>query len=92
MQRVHLVVSGRVQGVGFRWYVRREGAALGLTGAVWNRYDGAVEIEAEGEREALERLIDAVREGPRAALVRAVDVSWSEGSRRYRDFEIGLSP
>jgi acylphosphatase len=89
MDRAVFVVTGSVQGVGFRWYVLQAARALGLTGEVRNRTDGAVVVEAEGERETLGRLLDAVREGPAMATVRQVDVSWSEGAGQFRDFRIG---
>ena len=57
VQRVNLVVTGAVQGVGFRYYARDEAKKLGLTGWVRNREDGKVEIAAEGEHNALEELI-----------------------------------
>jgi acylphosphatase len=88
MDRLHLVVRGHVQGVGFRWFVTREAELLGLAGAVWNRRDGAVELDAEGPRERLETLRDSVRAGPRAARVTSVDETWSEGPARYVDFQI----
>ncbi len=89
MHRLSLVVTGLVQGVGFRWYVLRVAQDLGLAGEVRNRSDGAVAIDAEGEREALERLLEAAREGPVTAIVDRVDVRWSEGPRQHRDFHIG---
>jgi acylphosphatase len=89
MNRAVFVITGNVQGVGFRWYVLRAAEALGLTGEVRNRTDGAVVVEAEGAREAIERLLETAREGPAMALVRQVDVSWSEGTARFRDFRIG---
>jgi acylphosphatase len=69
------LVSGRVQGVGFRWFVEREAAALGLTGWVRNREDGRVEVMATGAREPLAVLHARLREGPRAARVDEVAVS-----------------
>jgi acylphosphatase len=89
MDRAVFVVTGCVQGVGFRWYVLQAARALGLTGEVRNRADGAVVVEAEGAREALERLLETAREGPVMAVVRQVDVSWSEGAAQFRDFRIG---
>jgi acylphosphatase len=89
MHLVHVVIRGRVQGVGFRWFAQREARGLGLTGFVRNLADGAVEVEAEGDRARLERLVEALREGPRAAHVTGVQVRWSEGSARHRAFEIG---
>ncbi len=91
MVRLSLVVRGRVQGVGFRWYVQREAADLGVAGEVRNRFDGSVEIEAEGARAALERLAALVRQGPPGARVTDVEVRWSEGPARHRDFRIGRS-
>ena len=64
-----IVVSGRVQGVGFRWFVEREAAKLGITGWVRNRDNGSVEVMATGTREQLSALHGRLREGPRAARV-----------------------
>jgi acylphosphatase len=89
MKRAIIVIAGSVQGVGFRWYVLRAAKVLGLTGEVRNRTDGTVVIEAEGAQEAIERLLETAREGPAMATVTQVDVSWSEGAGRFRDFHIG---
>jgi acylphosphatase len=89
MDRVILVITGRVQGVGFRWYVLQAARALGLSGEVRNRTDGAVVVEAEGAREVLERLLETAREGPVMAMVTQMDVSWTEGAAQFRDFRIG---
>ena len=89
MERVTLVISGFVQGVGFRWHVQRAATALGLAGEVRNRHDGAVVAEAEGPREALERLVELSRQGPAAAADVAVDARWSEGPARITGFHIG---
>ena len=89
MVQVRLIVTGRVQGVGFRWHVLREAQALDLTGAVWNRPDGSVEIQAEGERSRLEEFIEAVRPGPPSAEVSRVHVFWSEGPQQYDRFLVG---
>ena len=86
---VQLVIRGRVQGVGFRWFAQREARRLEVSGFVRNRADGAVEVEAEGDRASLESLVQALRHGPRAARVTDVDVRWSEGIARHRGFEIG---
>lgn len=71
--RVHVLVRGRVQGVGFRWYVREVARNLGLAGWVRNRPDGTVEVAAEGDGQMVERLRDMLRAGPSAATVTAVD-------------------
>jgi acylphosphatase len=69
------IVRGRVQGVGFRWFVEREAAALGLTGWVRNREDSTVELVAAGDAEKLEQLKTRLAEGPRASRVDSVDES-----------------
>ena len=89
MDRAVFAITGSVQGVGFRWYVLQAARALGLNGEVRNRTDGAVVVEAEGARDALEKLLETAREGPVMAMVRQVDVSWSEGAAQYREFRIG---
>jgi acylphosphatase len=71
--RLHLLVRGRVQGVGFRWYVRELARKLGLSGWVRNCPDGAVEIAAEGSEESLQRLQRELRIGPPGAVVSAVE-------------------
>jgi len=67
------VVRGRVQGVGFRWFVEREAHILGIAGWVRNNSDGSVEVMAQGTRDQLSGLRSRLREGPRAARVDAVD-------------------
>jgi acylphosphatase len=74
--RVHLIVSGRVQGVAFRAYTADEAHRLRLTGWVRNLPDGRVEAEAEGERRALEALVAWCRTGPPSAHVVAVEATW----------------
>ena len=71
--RRHVLVRGRVQGVGFRWFVREHARALRLAGWVRNRPDGMVELEVEGRPERLEELMARVAEGPDGAVVAAVD-------------------
>ncbi len=73
MIRHRYLVRGRVQGVGFRWFVVQEGERLGLVGVVRNLRDGSVEVLAEGNMEALAELERALREGPRGAIVRGVE-------------------
>ena len=85
---MHVQVRGRVQGVGFRAFVLREARARGVTGRVLNRDDGAVEIDAEGAREPLEQLLEAVRRGSVGSQVASLQTTWSEGPARYRAFVI----
>lgn len=85
---VHVRVSGRVQGVGFRYHIVNRAAQLGLVGYARNMEDGAVEIRAEGSPEALEMLVDAARRGPRWARVDDVDVQPVAVSGRFREFGV----
>lgn len=86
--RVHIVVTGRVQAVGFRHFTATRARALGLTGAVRNLPTGQVTITAEGERSTLETLIGAVRTGPRGASVHDLQVQWEDAPSREREFVI----
>jgi acylphosphatase len=76
-RRLKAEIFGDVQGVGFRFFAEREARKLGLDGYVRNRYDGAVEVEAEGTASALEQFLSALRRGPRMARVQDVVVNWS---------------
>jgi acylphosphatase len=84
--RLHAFVSGDVQGVGFRYWVREQAQRLGLGGSVRNLRDGRVEVVAEGARADCEALLDAVRAGSGPGSVRDVDVSWvtPEGLSNFR--------
>lgn len=73
MSSVRYTVSGRVQGVGFRWFVMREATRLDLAGYVRNLPDGSVEVVAEGTAAALASLESSLRHGPPAARVQNVD-------------------
>lgn len=88
MERVHLIVHGRVQGVFFRAHTRDEARRRGVLGLVRNTPDGCVEIIAEGGRPSLEGLIRWCRMGPPAARVDAVDVSWEDFKGDFKDFRI----
>jgi acylphosphatase len=73
LQAKRFVVRGRVQGVGFRWFVEREAHTLGVAGWVRNRPDGSVEVLAMGSRDQLLGLRARLRQGPRAARVDDVE-------------------
>lgn len=75
MIRVHVVVTGRVQGVWFRDSCQREARALGVSGWVRNRMDGSVDAEFEGPEAAVERMVAWCREGPPRARVDDVEVA-----------------
>jgi acylphosphatase len=70
---LHAVVRGRVQGVGFRWFVRERARELGVRGWVRNRADGSVEVEAAGESESLDRFRQWLSRGPSGAHVSRLD-------------------
>jgi acylphosphatase len=74
--RLDASVSGRVQGVGFRYFVLREAMALGLDGWVANAPDGSVRCVAEGAQDVLEQLLERLHEGPAAAAVDRVSAAW----------------
>jgi acylphosphatase len=82
------LVTGRVQGVGFRWFVRQAATARGVRGDVRNLPDGAVEVRAAGAPAALERLLDEVRRGPGGARVERVVTSEWDASDVGASFEI----
>ena len=72
--RCHLLIRGRVQGVGFRYYAAHQARVLALGGFIRNLPDGRVESEVEGSKEAVEAFIDRVRRGPAGSVVADVDV------------------
>jgi len=86
---VRVVVYGHVQGVFFRAFASRQAAKLGLSGYVRNLPDGeAVEVQAEGERKQLERLIGSLEMGPLAARVERVVTCWSKYTGSYPGFSV----
>jgi acylphosphatase len=82
------LVKGRVQGVGFRWFVEREARLIGVGGWVRNRDDGAVEVLASGTEAQLRSLYDRLREGPRAARIDQVEVDDAAPFSGYQTFQI----
>ena len=91
VKRIEGVLFGRVQGVGFRDFVRREADARKLTGYVRNSDDGkTVEFVAEGSEPVLQDFLAAVRQGPRFAQVMDLTVSWSEGSGGFARFSVEM--
>lgn len=71
--RIHLLIRGKVQGVGFRWFVREQARRCELAGWVRNNADGSVELEASGDDDCVARFGTAVRLGPSGARVESVD-------------------
>ena len=76
--RLTILVHGRVQGVGYRAFVRRHALDLGLTGYAENLGDGRVEVVAEGLRSELDHLVVMLRQGPAHAEVDDLELSWGE--------------
>ena len=82
------IVVGRVQGVGFRWFVMRQGKSLGLTGWVRNLGDGSVEVWAEGADDGLDSLESVLRDGPPGAMVREIQAEKQPATGRYSGFDL----
>jgi acylphosphatase len=89
--RLHVRVTGLVQGVGFRAHVVGSARELGLTGWVRNVGYGSVEAVAEGERQQLERLGAAVRAGPRGSRVDETTVEWQAATGEFKHFLVSHS-
>ena len=81
----HLQISGRVQGVGFRYHTCRVAQELGITGWVRNRRDGSVEAMVAGEPDAVEEIIAWARHGPRQAIITSLEIGEGHGS--YERFD-----
>jgi len=88
VQARHFLVRGRVQGVGFRWFVEREAHILKVAGWVRNNPDGTVEVLAIGTPQQLTALRSRLQEGPRAARVDAVDESEAEPVDDLKSFQV----
>ncbi len=87
-RRMHAKVTGRVQGVGFRYFVLREAQSLGLTGWVRNRWDGSVEVVAEGDIEMLRSLAGVLKKGPPSSSVTEVDTDLQTASGEFGSFHV----
>jgi len=83
-----VTVSGRVQGVGFRYFVYQSARSKGLTGTVRNLIDGKVEVIVQGERTPVDDLIAELKMGPPAARVEEVDIAWFDVLPDKNDFQI----
>ena len=86
--RAHVVVTGRVQGVYFRYATREEASMRGVKGWVRNLEDRRVEAVLEGEKAKVEELIDFCHYGPPAAKISAVEVTWEDYTGDFKDFFI----
>ena len=89
--RLHAIIEGRVQGVGFRYFVLEVAELLGIYGWVRNRWDETVEVLAEGDRSALEKLQDALSRGPRGAFITSVKVDWEKPTGEFQSFRVAMT-
>jgi len=83
-----ILIEGRVQGVGYRAFVERRAAPLGLVGYTMNLADGRVRVHVEGDRGAIDTLVADLARGPRLAHVERTDVRWVEPTGQYTDFDV----
>lgn len=88
MERLELRITGRVQGVGFRWHTCEQAQRLGLSGWVRNRADGSVQVVAEGGRDRLEALAAWAAQGPARARVDGCEAFWSPATGLTGDFRV----
>jgi len=86
--RAHLLISGRVQGVAFRYYTQDIAQSLGIKGWVRNCGDSKVEIVVEGEEEKVKKLISWCYQGPGSAIVEKVDIEWEKYREEFDSFGI----
>ncbi len=87
-ERVMNLYSGHVQGIGFRYSVKRLTTGFEVTGTVRNMMDGRVELVAEGAKEELEAFLQAVRDSDVGRFIRQEQARWSETTNEFRGFEI----
>lgn len=88
LQRLEIIVKGRVQGVFFRYGVKELADNLALTGLARNKQDGSVEIIAEGAHDALQKFIDWCKKGTEFAKVDRVEIIWKSATNEYISFDI----
>ena len=87
-QRLHVLFSGRVQGVGFRYTVKKLVHGVEVTGTVRNLVDGRVELDAEGEQSELAEFLEAVQSSELGHFIQQSDARWSDPNNEFRGFEI----
>ncbi len=86
--RAHVFITGKVQGVFYRVWVRTQAERLGLTGWVKNLTDGSVEAVFEGPKDKIEEIISKCKIGPNVAGVKHLDIKWEKATEEYTGFEI----
>jgi acylphosphatase len=88
MESIELIISGRVQGVGYRHFVANHARSLRITGFVKNLYDGRVKVVAKGNQTALDQLIILLQSGPRFAHVCDIKHSLYLGKENFSEFSV----
>jgi len=86
--RAHILVSGLVQGVGFRFFCERTAKELNLQGWVRNVPEGSVEVLIEGDKENVLKMIEYLKQGPAPAQVKDIKIEWQEYKGEFQDFKI----
>lgn len=86
--RAHIIVSGLVQGVGYRYFVHRKAKDYNLKGYVRNLYSDEVEVVVEGDKAVILDFIKDVKIGPASAHIAGVKVEWEEGQNEFEDFQV----
>lgn len=88
LKTVHLIVEGRVQAVGFRFFTQQTAAQLAINGWVRNRSDGSVEVKAEGPQDSIDQFITLLKKGNRFAKVRSISVYIADYPEHFSSFDI----
>lgn len=88
MKRLHCIISGIVQGVGFRFFVFRTASELELNGWVKNLFDERVELIVEGEEKKLKQFLEKIKKGPLFGRVESVEEKWQKATQEFNSFEI----
>lgn len=88
MSTLRANISGRVQGVGFRYFVQRKAEAYGVRGYTRNMPDANVEVVAEGDKDTLIRFSEELKKGPALARVESVRMVWSDSDQHFKGFSI----
>lgn len=87
MKQVHIYISGFVQGVGYREFVKKEARKLKLSGWVRNLADRRVEVIAQGDEETIKKLIEICKKGPFLSEVKNVSIEWEEVGEKFENFD-----
>lgn len=88
MATFHIIVHGRVQGVGFRFYTQQQANNFGIKGWVKNRADGTVEIVAQGDKTTMQKFVASVKKGSPASKVEHVEIKEVRRTKGYNSFQV----